>query len=146
MYAKDVMTTSVISIRENATVREACVLLLRHGITGMPVVNERNQIVGVITEFGLIESLFNPQILNNPVANFMTRDVLTVDENEPLSHVATLFLLHRVRRLPVVRNDDMDGHVVGVISRRDLIRVVIDTNEVGAGPSPDSDAQPTATI
>lgn len=140
------MTTSVISVQEDTPVREACVLLLKHGITGMPVVNEKGQIVGVITEFGLIESLFNPKILDNPVGNFMTRDVLTVDENEPLSHVATLFLLHRVRRLPVVRNRDMDGRIVGVISRRDLIRVVVATDNGLSVSASDRDTQPAAAI
>lgn len=129
MQAKDVMTTNVISVDVETTIREACRLLLEKGITGLPVVNQEGQLVGMITEFGLMEALYNPSIRNDPIRKYMTRDVLTVDENEPIAHVASLFLLHRIRRLPVVRNADMDGRVVGIISRRDLMRIVVDSKE-----------------
>lgn len=128
MQAKNVMTTNVVSVSEETSIRETCQMLLKYKITGLPVVNAQQRLVGVITEFGLMEALYNPEILDDPIRDYMTRDVLTVDENEPLAHVANLFLLHRIRRLPVVRNKDMNGQVVGVISRRDLIKVVIESN------------------
>jgi CBS domain-containing protein len=129
MQAKDVMTTNVISVTDDTTIRDACLLLLENGITGMPVVNADGRLAGLISEFGLLEALYNPRILNDPIRTYMTRAVMTVDENEPLSHVATLFLLHRIRRLPVVRNADANGRIVGIISRRDLLRTVVSSNE-----------------
>lgn len=142
MQAKDVMTTNVISVDVETTVREACQLLLEKGITGLPVVNQEGQLVGMITEFGLMEALHNPNIRNDPIRDTMTRDVLTVDENEPIVHVVSLFLLHRIRRLPVVRNADMDGRIVGMISRRDLMRIIVDSKEEITDAPPPTEAHP----
>ena len=77
MLVKDVMTTHVISIDAESTIREACRLLLEHSITGMPVVSQEGQLVGMITEFRIMEALYNPSILGDPIRNHMTRDVLT---------------------------------------------------------------------
>lgn len=123
--AKDVMTTTVNSIRPNTTIRETIAILTTTGITGVPVTDRDGGLIGIITEFGLMEALYNPAIMDDAVSGYMTEDVITVKENEALTHVATLFLVHRIRRLPVLR----DGVIVGIISRRDLLKVAHDRSE-----------------
>jgi CBS domain-containing protein len=118
MYvAKAVMTENVISISAAATVQEAIRLLVRHRISGAPVVDEAQQLVGIISEFQLMEIVFEPDLKSRPVADFMTKDVITVGEGALLSEVVSLFVVHRIRRLPVVRN----GTLVGLIARRDVL-------------------------
>lgn len=121
MYqASDVMTTNVTTIAPDATVDEAIGVLLENQISGLPVVDARGMLVGMISEFQLLETVFDPQIRNESVRGFMTRDVIAVDDGALLADVASLFIMHRIRRVPVLR----DGQLVGLITRRDLLRYV----------------------
>lgn len=121
MYqASDVMTSNVTTIAPDATVDEAIRVLLDNHISGLPVVDARGMLVGMISEFQLLETVFDPQIRNESVRGFMTRDVIAVDEGALLADVASLFIMHRIRRVPVLR----DGQLVGLITRRDLLRYV----------------------
>lgn len=121
MYqASDVMTTDVTTIAPDATVDEAIRVLLDHQISGLPVVDARGMLVGMISEFQLLETVFDPQIRNETVRGFMTKDVIAVDDGALLADVASLFIMHRIRRVPVLR----DGQLVGLITRRDLLRYV----------------------
>ena len=126
MYtARDVMTTNVIGCPAHATVEEAIHLLLGKQISGAPVISPDGRLVGIISEYPLLEVVFNPELRTASVQDFMTRDVLTVTENTLLSDVAGMFLEHKVRRLPVLR----DEQVVGLISRPDLLRYALDAGE-----------------
>lgn len=121
MYqASDVMTTNVTTIAPDATVDEAIRVLLDNQISGLPVVDARGMLVGMISEFQLLETVFDPQIRNESVRGFMTRDVIAVDDGALLADVASLFIMHRIRRVPVLR----EGQLVGLITRRDLLRYV----------------------
>jgi len=118
MYvAKAAMTKAVVSISPTATVQEAIRLLVSNKISGAPVIDERQQLVGIISEFQLMEVVFDPELKSRPVSEFMTKDLITVGENALLSDVVSLFVMHRIRRLPVVR----DGRLVGLIARRDVL-------------------------
>jgi len=124
MYmAKDVMTSPVISISADASVDEGIRTLLEHGISGAIVVGEGGTMVGIVSEFQLMEVIYNPDIRNLPVRNYMTKDVITVKENTLLAQVANVFIVHRIRRVPVMNGDE----VVGLISRRDLLRYAMES-------------------
>jgi CBS domain-containing protein len=119
--ARDAMNKNVLTISEDASVEEAIRALLEHHISGMPVVDYRGNLVGIITEFQLLEALHTPEVKKYRVRELMTRDVTTVSENTALADVAGMLVMQRIRRIPVVR----DGEVVGVIARRDLLRYIV---------------------
>jgi CBS domain-containing protein len=124
MYqAKDTMNTKVISIRPEATIEEAIRMLLKHDVSGLPVIDDTGRLCGIISEFQLLEVVYDPNLKAAQVQGFMTREVITIDESTLLASVANLFIVHRIRRVPVVR----DGKVVGIVSRRDLLRYIVDT-------------------
>src|SRR4051812_19008222 len=76
MYsAQDVMTTDVIRCSQQATVEEAIRLLLDHKVSGAPVVDEQDNLVGIISEYPLLDVVYNPDLRQVPVTQFMTRDV-----------------------------------------------------------------------
>lgn len=114
------MNPKVITIGPNETVGEAINLLLDRRISGLPVVNERGDLVGVITEFALLAAAYDGKVRNDPVSKHMTKQVLSVDENATLQSIADTFIIHRVRRVPVLHHNSL----VGQISRRDLLRAV----------------------
>ena len=126
MYrAESVMKTDVFTIDENESVEHAMVSLAKHGISGAPVVDDADRLVGVISEFQLLEAIYTPDVRKEQVSNLMTRDVFTVTENSLLSDITNLMILHRIRRVPVVREDK----VVGIISRRDLLRYIVESGD-----------------
>ena len=117
--ARSVMTTPVLSVQSDTPLENVFSLLLRHHISGLPVVDEENFVVGVITEHDLLQLRFTPESPVQVVSELCCRNVITVGEDQPLFEVAELLLTRSIRRVPVV---DHEGHLVGVISRRDLVR------------------------
>jgi CBS domain-containing protein len=106
-------------------VDEAIRILLENQISGLPVVDARGMLAGMISEFQLLETVFDPQIRDEPVCGFMTKDVISVEEGASLADVASLFIMHRIRRVPVLRG----GQLVGLITRRDLLRYVAEAGD-----------------
>ena len=117
--ARDVMQTHVVSLSPDDTLEQALNMILEHSISGAPVTDAENHVVGVISEFALMDLLFDPSIKNALVSEFMTEEVQTVDEDEPATKLAHIFALFRIRRIPVLR----DGLLVGLVTRPDLLRL-----------------------
>ena len=118
---KDVMNGRVVTVDPDDTVEEAISLMLTHRVSGLPVVDMSGQMVGLLTEFDLLELVWDPGTQKNKVYHYMTRDPETVDEDADLADVARRFRTLPIRRLLVMRG----RRVVGIISRRDLIRHVL---------------------
>ena len=99
-------------------IEAACSLLLRHHVSGLPVVDRSGQLVGVITENDILQLLLQPEEQAYRVADYMTPYIESVDVDDCLIHVAEMFMNLHVRRFPVLR----DGRLVGILARRDLVR------------------------
>ena len=117
---KDIMTREVISISPESSIREATDKLLEHSVSGLPVIDGAGNLVGILTEFALLAIAYDNDVSDDFVAEHMTTDVLTIDSNDPINKVADVFILHRVRRLPVLEN----GQLVGLVARRDVLRAL----------------------
>ncbi|MGW8257304.1 MAG: CBS domain-containing protein [Thermoguttaceae bacterium] len=121
LKAKDIMNTCIITVDPDETIEEVMSLMLREKISGMPVVDMTGQLVGIITEFDLLDLVWNPNTEKNKVYHYMTRDIRTVDVDAELVDIADMFQTLPIRRL-IVMNDD---RIAGIISRRDLIWYVL---------------------
>ena len=102
LTARDIMTDVVITVKPKCTIREAIELLLAERISGLPVVDDRGRLVGIVTEFALLAVAYDESILNDSIEQHMTTDLLTVDASDPVRKVADLCVVHRVRRVPVM--------------------------------------------
>jgi CBS domain-containing protein len=120
LTAASIMTEELVTVRPEASIKEAIEVLLRERISGLPVVDGDGRMVGVITEFAMLAMVYDREVQNQPVARHMTSEVITVDADDPISRVADLCIVHRVRRLPVMR----DGRLVGLIARRDVLQAL----------------------
>jgi len=143
MKAADVMTLGAATVRPDASTAEAAQLMLRYRISGLPVVTDTGNLVGMVTERDFLrrseagteprrprwsELLYLPGALaedyvrshSRTVADVMTTEVITVSDDTPLSKVVALMEQHNVKRLPVLR----DGTIVGIVSRANLLRAV----------------------
>jgi CBS domain-containing protein len=114
MKAEDVMTTKVITVTEDQTKRQAARLLSRHRISGLPVVNADNVVVGVVTEYDVISKD------GQTVSEIMTRGVISIAPDTDLEEVIHILVHERIKRLPVLHQ----GRLLGIVSRADLVREV----------------------
>ncbi|MBX3434120.1 MAG: CBS domain-containing protein [Pirellulales bacterium] len=117
LAVRQIMTDRVVTITPQDSVRDAIELLLARRISGLPVIDDAGRLVGVLTEFALLAIAYDQRMLNDTVAQHMTADVLTVEADDPVSKAADLFIVHRVRRAPVLQR----GRLVGLVARRDVL-------------------------
>ncbi len=129
IQAKDIMNSNIRTVDPDDTIEEVMSQMIEHGISGLPVVDMSGQLVGIVTEFDLLDLVWDLSTSRNKVYHYMTRDIRTVDESDELEAVAELFRMLSIRRLVVMRDD----RVAGIISRRDLIRYVLRTRSQLAG-------------
>ncbi len=126
MYqVSEVMDADVLTVSSGATVENAVRSLVENRISGLPVIDGTGALVGIVTEFELLETLYSPRVRELLVGDMMTKDVLTVGPDSSLAEATDLMVVHRIRRLPVVDG----GKLVGVVSRRDLLRYTLDAGD-----------------
>jgi len=123
LQVKEIMTRSVVSVSTSDDIDTAVSLMIRHNVSGIPVVDDDHVLQGVITECDLLCLLTNIDTDRKCVMDYASLNAVVVHEDTSLVEVAELMTSHPYRRLPVV---DPDGKLVGVISRRDLIRFIRD--------------------
>lgn len=120
LRVSDIMTRKAVTIGPHATIGEATELLVDRGVSGLPVVDDAGTLIGILTEFALLALAYDQNVAGELVSQHMTREVLTVDASDPVSKVADLCIVHRVRRLPVLER----GRLVGLVSRRDVLKSI----------------------
>jgi CBS domain-containing protein len=108
----EIMTRDVITARADTRVTDVVQLMSRHHITGLPVVDDENRLIGVVSESDIIGKG------GDTVAEIMTQGSFTVTEDTSLGDAAEILLRRRIRRLPVVRGEN---ELMGLLSRSDLI-------------------------
>jgi CBS domain-containing protein len=154
MKVQDVMTRKVISVKADDPVLLAARLMLQNRISGLPVLDETGNLVGMVTEGDFLrrgeigtqrhrpkwlEFLIGPGRLANEyvracgrkVGEVMTPEPYTITEDATLETVVELMEKHRIKRLPVVR----DGRVVGIISRANLLHALAGLARQAAAPA-----------
>ena len=146
--AEDIMSRNVITVALGTTVQDLARTLLAHNISGVPVVDDDNTLVGIATESDLIfqnKKLQVPAViaildsflfLNNPdkmekelkkiagatVGEICTRDVVSVRPDTSLDEIATIMSEKKIHTLPVV---SPAGEMVGVVGKKDIIRTIL---------------------
>lgn len=146
MKVKDLMLTDFITLSPNTTYQEAVSLLYKNNITGAPVINGKNEIVGYVSEKDLFRILYpyyqsfyeHPENYANgekreekaheirfhAVETFMNKSPITVEPDTPIMNAGALMLARRVHQLPVIENNK----IVGMISREQIYKSVFKRN------------------
>ena len=138
---KDVMTTRVIWVKKDATFREMAVALRENRVSAFPVIDDDGKVVGVVSEADMLtkEAMADSGVLDGllhrrdqikargvTAGDLMTAPVVTVAPEDTVEHAARLMYDRRVKRLPVT---DANGHLVGIVSRADVLSVFDRTDE-----------------
>lgn len=154
MQARDIMEKNLITIPPEMSVRETAQLLSKHDLTALPVVDEKGEILGIISEADLVYRLAHPHLpphiellggviyLENPfemkkefrkltavtAREIMTEKVLTVPEDTDVSDVATLMIENNINGVPVLKGKK----IVGMVTRHDIVMAL--AREPGKAP------------
>ena len=120
LAVEQIMKPGPVTIGPKATLQDAIELVLARRVSGLPVIDDNGYLVGIITEFALLALAYDRGLQQEKIEQHMTRDVLTVDVSDTVNHVADLFIVQRIRRVPVLR----DGRLVGLVSRRDVLEAL----------------------
>jgi CBS domain-containing protein len=121
LRAKQVMTSKVITIGPEATLAEAIRVLLDQKISGMPVVDAAGRLVGIISEKDMLNFAFSGNLALTKVEEAMTREIVSFPPEAEITEIALSIGQLHFRRVPIVEA----GKLVGIISRRDIIRVAL---------------------
>ena len=120
---KSVMTTDVVSVQRNTPVYEALEKLSLHRVSGLPVVDEDMNVVGILSEKDVLKILIDQNAnLKESVENYMSTEVISFKEDDSATDVCKFFIKSHIRRVPIVR----DNKLVGIISRRDIVNLILD--------------------
>ena len=144
MKARDLMHRRVITVTRNTILKEAAILMSKNRISGLPVVDEKGNLIGIITDSDILQyrqkinlpeymrlieyflGEVDPQgieesirdIMHKKVEEVMTTRLITLREESQLAEIISKFAEHHIGRLPVVEGDKL----VGLVSREDVIR------------------------
>jgi CBS domain-containing protein len=122
LKAKDIMSQTVTTIRYDGTLLDAIQLLVCKEISGLPVVDEKGKMVGIITEKDILNFVFSGNLKNTKVADVMSKEVVSFSPETGVDTIALTVGQNRFRRVPIVEGNK----VVGIVSRRDIIRSALD--------------------
>jgi len=138
MLTRDVMTSPAITVLPTDPVRGAIRALHAHDITALPVVDGSGTLVGIVSEMDLLKDEFQPDPRASmravpghsgppphQVEEVMTREVVTVTPTTDAARLVDLLVAKRIKSLPVL----LEGRVVGMVSRRDLMAVLARSDE-----------------
>ena len=150
MQAKDVMERQVITVWIDTPVKDIAALMLRHNISGLPVVNDMGTVLGVVSEYDLMQKELHPNEPNlweaclwfmsadnkiqehedslrkwmaKTAGDIMTSPAITVDELDDLEAVGNLMYEKKIKRVFVTKN----GKLAGVISRSAFTRLILES-------------------
>ncbi|HEB69264.1 MAG TPA: CBS domain-containing protein [Desulfobulbus sp.] len=141
--AGDVMTAKVISVHRQAQSVDIADVMARHNVSGVPVLDDKDQVVGIISENDFLSRMGNSEVtsfmsivarclqqkgcLAIPISkqqaeDIMTSPVVTVSKDTPVSEIVQIFSEKQINRVPVT---GADGQLIGIVSRADTLQTVI---------------------
>ncbi|WHH58094.1 CBS domain-containing protein [Petroclostridium sp. X23] len=147
MKVKEIMTSDVVGVARNATIEEVAHIMVDKRITSVPVVDENNCVVGIVSEKDLIYKDVNPtapatveylggiifldgvdeyqtelrKLTATQVEEMMSKDVVTIQEEDNVNEAARILAHEGISSVPVLKNDKL----VGIVSCSDIIKTLI---------------------
>ena len=127
---KDIMITSVITVKKETPIYEAVDAMVKNNITGLPVVNNDMTLAGMVSEkdvLSLLDELDNLLMIDDlkdstaTVDDFMTKKVVSFDAEDDLFDICDCLIDSSFRRVPITSN----GKLVGIITRADIVAHIL---------------------
>jgi CBS domain-containing protein len=114
MIAKDIMTKDIITVGPTMTIKKLAMMLIKNQISGAPVAGKNGRIIGVVSEADIVGKK------GKDVKAIMSKKIISVREDAQVEEIAQLMTTHNIKRVPVMRGDE----VVGIVSRADIVSAI----------------------
>ena len=127
ILVSDYMTKKLITFKPSDSLEHVINLLIKNKISGGPVVNDKNELIGIISEGDCMKHISDSKYYNMPmdsdntVEKNMASEVETIDKNMNIFDAATKFISSKRRRFPIVEN----GKLIGQISQKDVLKAAL---------------------
>ncbi|PCI34884.1 MAG: inosine-5-monophosphate dehydrogenase [Flavobacteriaceae bacterium] len=127
ILVSDYMITNLITFSPDQLIVNVMDILIKQNISGGPVVNEKNELLGIVSERDCMKQISESRYFNMPIPdaivdNHMAKDVDTMDKNMTIFEAANIFYSTGRKRFPIVE----DGKLIGQISRRDIVKAALE--------------------
>jgi len=132
ILVSDYMTKKLITFKPSDSLGHVINLLIKNKISGGPVVNDKNELIGIISEGDCMKHISDSKYYNMPmdsdntVEKNMASEVETIDKNMNIFDAATKFISSKRRRFPIVEN----GKLIGQISQKDVLKAALKMKEI----------------
>jgi len=126
VLARDVMKRGLLTVQRETPIYEAMDIIATRNITGLPVVDDYMNLIGIVSEKDMLKLLYDPNVKAGRTEEFMTEEVVSFDHDSDLTDVCDCLINNRFRRVPILDR----GKVVGIISRADVITYIL-KNKLG---------------
>jgi CBS domain-containing protein len=131
MRTREVMSSPVVTVPPDAQLKDVAATLVEHGINAVPVVDDGDRLVGIVSEADLLTLEATPGVWHRPgsaarqgpphtAREVMSHSVYTLTQDTDAAAAARMMLRHNLKSVPVVAG----GRVVGMVARRDLLRLI----------------------
>lgn len=114
MNAKNIMTRDIITVEPTMSVKTLAMTLIKNQISGAPVAGKNGKIIGVVSEADIVAKK------GKDVKAIMSTKLISIGEETPVEEIAQLMTTHKIKRLPVMRGDE----IVGIVSRADIVSAI----------------------
>lgn len=126
LSVSDYMTRTLITFTPDQSIESVMESLIKHRISGGPVVNDKNELIGIISEGDCIKQIsesryYNMPMQDNTIEKHMAKNVETIDGNMNIFDAASKFIEAKRRRFPIVEN----GKLIGQISQKDILKAAM---------------------
>lgn len=125
--AKTVMTREVVTVKKDTHIIDAVKLLVKHSISGVAVVDNDHNLVGILSEKDALKLLQNPEETAVTVGEYMTKDVVHFDENDSLIDICNCLITNPFRRVPITTGGKK---LAGIISRHDIMKTILEMRRI----------------
>ena len=121
VVAKDVMISGLLTVRTSTPVYEAMEILATRNVTGLPVVDDYMNLLGVVSEKDILKLLYDPDAKPGLAEEYMTTGVIGFDQGTSLFEICDCLINNNFRRVPILDH----GKLVGIISRTDIMAYIM---------------------
>lgn len=136
ILVSDFMDRQPLTVHANTSIKEAVTLMLKKGVIGVAVVDEKNHLIGYLSEQDCVKDMLNDAFYSEepgPVSSAMKSEVVSVAPETSIVEIAQTIMTNRPKNYPVVDH----GELVGIISRSDVLRALLEHEEHGYFSKPE---------
>ena len=117
-----IMSTDIVSVTPETPITEVVQLLADNDISGVPVVDATGHLLGIVSEKDVLGLVSSERSASGTAGDHMTTDVITFNQDDDLIAICECLVNNPFRRVPILK----DGKLVGILSRRDLIKYILE--------------------